>query len=113
MNIGDLNRRVTVRRWGSTVDDAGGAGKVEISSWTKWAKVENRSGGMMVSENQVQFRYDFKIVMRYEVSRPTRPEYTLTYDSFNMKIHSVSIDSEGQRQFEILRCSVISINSES
>ena len=113
VNIGDFNRRVTLQRWGSAVDEAGGTEKVEIASWTKWAKVEQRSGMSMTNANQLQFKYDYKITMRYEVSRPTVANYTLTYDGLNMMIHSVAIESEGRRQFEILRCSVTATNNES
>lgn len=113
MNIGEFNRRVVIHRWGSAKDDAGGVEKVEIGSWTKWAKVEQRSGMTITAENQTQFRYDYKVTLRYESSRPTVANYTLTYDNLNMMIHSVAIDSEGNRRFEVLRCSVTGTNNES
>jgi SPP1 family predicted phage head-tail adaptor len=102
--IGELNRKITLKSWTNTQDDAGGNIKTLSSSFSVWAKVEDRQGERTFSGGQEQFSYDYKITMRF---RPVISQrMTITYDSKNLIIRSLSIKSEGNKRFFIARCSV-------
>ena len=102
-----LNRRITIIVPGVTQNDQGGNEATVIDSWDKWAQVENRTGGNSFN-NQVQtWNYDYKVTIRHEKTRPTKSNYEVEYENYRLKIESVSIDSEGYKGYEILRCSKI------
>jgi len=103
-----LNRRVTVivpswapgtLGWDKTA--------IEVDSWEKWAHIENRSGSNSFQNQQQTWQYDYKIIMRYETTRPTKSNYEIQYAGQRMKVESVEIDSEGYKGYEILKCSKI------
>ena len=52
--IGKLNRRVTLKSWSNTQDDAGGVIPLVTASYPIWADVEDRTGNMMQDEQQRQ-----------------------------------------------------------
>lgn len=115
--IGDMNRRLTVRRWGSTTDEGGGTSAIEISNWTVWANVENKdssskgfgrgSGAASNDQNQRQWAYSYKVILRYEISRPLLVMDTFDYDNKRLTVESLSIEDEGNRKFVIARCSTV------
>lgn len=102
-----LNRRVIVIVTGSTVNEMGGPVAVDIDSWEKWAQVENRTGSNSNQYQQQVWQYNYKVIMRYERTRPTQSNYEIQYEGHRMKVESVEIDSEGYKGFEICRCSKI------
>lgn len=104
--IGEMNRRITIKSWLSTKDAGGGVSAVEAGSYSIWAKVEDRSGIQVTSQNQMQWNYDYKITFRYEVSRPVSSNQTIVYDGKSLTIKSTSFKDEGNRKFVIARCSV-------
>lgn len=106
MEIGSLNRRITIKSWTSTKDAGGGASTVESGSYSIWANVKDRSGTYITSQNQEQWNYDYKITFRYEISRPVTSNETIIYDGKTLTIHSISFENEGQRKYVIARCSV-------
>lgn len=104
---GQLNRRVILRRWGSSVDDGGGILALLVSAWSRWAKVEDRQGSIVSPHAQEQWQYDYKITLRYEKSRPIQSNDTIDYDGKRLKIKSLSILEEGQRRYYVCRCTTI------
>lgn len=103
--IGELNRRVTVKSWGHTQDEAGGLIDTLTASYTIWAKVEDRNGRQMISEQQREWDYDYKVTFRYEKSRIVTSGMTIDYDGKRLAINSLSYINEGNRKFCIARCS--------
>lgn len=83
---------------------------VTVDSWEKWAHVEDRSGSNQFNNQQQVWTYDYKIWLRHERTRPTKSNYEILYENYRLKIESVSIDSEGYKGFEILRCTKVDEN---
>lgn len=108
--IGELNRRITFKSWGSSKDEGGGPIPVLLLSYTIWAKVEDRSGYLYTGEQQAQWNYDYKITFRYEKSRVVKSNYTIDYDNKRLSINSVSFENEGTRKYAVARCSTTDVN---
>lgn len=105
MDIGELNRRITIRSWGSTQDPGGGPIALLLVTYTIWAKVEVRSGQMYSGEQQAIWTYDYKITFRYEKSRLPASNFTIDYDGKRLVINAISFINEGNRKYVIARCS--------
>ena len=109
--IGKLNRRVTIKSWGNTQDEAGGIIPVETASYPIWAKVEDRNGRLFTGEQQAQWSYDYKVTFRYEKSRVATSNMTIDYDSKRLAINSLSYENEGNRKYCIARCSATDLKT--
>jgi SPP1 family predicted phage head-tail adaptor len=105
-----LNRRVTVRRYTSVKNDFGGLTSVQTASWNKWAQVEQRNATELATLQQQVWEYDQRFILRYEVERPTKSNDLLEYEGRLYVINSVSINSEGFKAFEVIRCQRIDTN---
>ena len=103
--IGQLNRRVTLKSYGSTQDEAGGLVPVTTASYSLWAKVEDRNGREFTNQQQEQWTYDYKVTFRYEKSRIVKSNMTIDYDGKRLKINSLSFSNEGNRKYCVARCS--------
>ncbi len=117
--IGQLNRVVTLEVWGYSQDDGGGAAGTVIDSWTQRASVIDRSGmtggnsplrfgrtsgtGSSDANAQQQFSYSTKIIVRF--LRTIQTNYTLLYEGFRYTIQEVNIDTQGHKDFYIIRAS--------
>ena len=116
--IGQLNRVVTIEVWEYSQDDAGGTTGSVVDSWQQRAAIIDRSGmsggnsplrfGRTVTTNnnnnaQQQFSYSTKVIVRF--IRALQTNYTLLYEGFRYTIEEVNIDTQGHKNFYILRCS--------
>lgn len=108
--IGDMNRRIVIKTWGSTQDEGGGAIPALLSMWTLWAKVEARNGQLYQGQEQRQWTYDYKITLRYEKSRVIPSNATIDYDNKRLSINSISFSEEGNRKYCIVRCMTVDEN---
>lgn len=88
-------------------NDQGGLEWVEIDRWKKWAAVEDRSGSNQFNNQQQVWTYDYKVMMRFERTRPTKSNYWIEYEGWRLKIESLSLDSEGYKDEEVCRCSKV------
>lgn len=111
MNIGKFDRRVTVSTTTNVVDAGGGVSKSALTSWELWANIEDKSGGLSNTEGQRMWSYDTVIRVRYDSLKPIKSNYTITYETFKYVINSITVKSEGKKQFVELRCSKNSIES--
>lgn len=102
--IGKLNRRVTIKRWTSSTDDAGGLTSVQTASYSIWAKVEPRNGAVFTGQEQTLWNYDYKVTFRYERSRVVQSNFTIDYDGKRLRINSISFENEGERKYSVARC---------
>lgn len=107
--IGKLNRRVTLKAWGNTQDEAGGVIPTITEMYTMWANVEDRSGNIYLGEQQRQWSYDYKVQFRYEKSRVVTSGMTIDYDGKRLAINSISYVSEGNRKYGVAKCSAMDI----
>ena len=105
--IGQLNRRVTLKAWGSTQDEAGGVIASVVAFYPIWAKVEDRNGRLYQGEQQREWSYDYKVTFRYEKSRVVSSGMTIDYDGKRLTINSISFLDEGQRKYAVARCSAL------
>lgn len=108
--IGEMNRRITFRSWGSDQDEGGGPIPLLLTSYTIWAKVEARNGQMFSGKQQTLWTYDYKITFRYEKSRLVASNFTIDYDGKRLAINSLSFINEGNRKYAIARCSTTDAN---
>lgn len=108
--IGEMNRRITFRSWGSDQDEGGGAIPLLLTTYTIWAKVEARNGQMFSGKQQTLWTYDYKITFRYEKSRLVASNFTIDYDGKRLAINSLSFINEGNRKYAIARCSTTDAN---
>lgn len=70
------------------------------TAWNKWAKVEQDSGNLLISQGMSSFNESFRVQMWYEPTRPTLANYILTYNNKTMKVYNVRLDNEGNRMVE-------------
>lgn len=108
--IGELNRRITLKSWTSTQDEGGGSSAVNVASYIIWAKVEARNGTPFINEEQQVWNYDYRVTFRYERSRVPQSNFTIDYDSKRLKINSVSFEQEGVRKWCVARCNTEDAN---
>lgn len=104
--LSELNRRITINTYTNTTDAAGGTSKAVSSTYTTWAKIDDRTGNASIDNNQRQANYDYKIKIRAYLTRAVTTIQSVTYDSKVLAINSVQKVSEGKFEFYILRCSV-------
>lgn len=104
-----LNRRGTISQWGATQNDIGGPVSSLVDSWEKWMQVDDRDGRSILQSNQQVWAYDYKVIMRFEPTRPTLSNMTIDYGGQRLKINSVQIKTEGHKKWEVCRCSVVDV----
>lgn len=105
MNIGEYNRQVTVKRWGSVQNVGGGSAKVLLDSWTVWAKMEDRTGSLSNAEGQRQWSYDTVITIRLNPSKLLMSKDTIDYENYRYVINSLRTVKEGRKDLHEIRCS--------
>lgn len=104
-----LNLRGTITQWTTVNNAIGTPEKVLVDSWDKWMQVDDRSGSLQTPVQQDVWTYDYKIIMRYEKTRPTKSNMTIDYENGRLIIRSVQIKTEGAKTWEICRCSKVDI----
>lgn len=105
--IGKLDRRITIRRCGSTQTETGGLNRTILLEWSIWAKVEDRSGSQLLSESKEEYSYDYKITVRFQKGNTPRGGDYVVYENRELIIQSTSINEEGDKRYLTLRCETI------
>jgi SPP1 family predicted phage head-tail adaptor len=103
----NMNRRILIVECKGVKNDQGGIDNTVVRSWAKWAMIEDRTGSNSVTQNQTQWQYNYKITMRYYTSEPTKSNHYILYEGVVMKIENISINKEGFKHFEVVRCSKV------
>lgn len=98
--IGEMNCLVQVQSVNVTQDADGNIIATPSSVWNKWAKVEQDSGNLLISQGMGNFSESYRLEMWYEKLRPTRANYLITYQGKTMKVYNVRVDNEGNRAKE-------------
>ena len=100
--IGSMNCLVQVQSVTVTQDNNGDIVATPSSTWNKWAEVSQDSGNLLISQGMSSFNESFRVQMWYEPSRPTQPNYILTYNGKTMKVYNVRLNNEGNRMTETI-----------
>lgn len=104
MTTGQLDRIITVERWTATQDAGGGNTRSLSSQWNLWAMVENGSASNTNTQEQRAWEYDVKITVQYDSLRPVLSNDTVMYESVRYEIKSVTTDTQGKKDWQVLRC---------
>lgn len=105
--IGEMRNRITVKSFTYVKDAGGGTSPVLSSTFTIWAKVEDRTGSAQIIENKPVWNYDYKITIRFNKLRPVEQGSIVEIGTKKMKIQSLQNKQEGKNFYLILRCSTI------
>jgi len=100
--IGNLNRYPTFYNSNGFTQDAGGGTKDVITEqWQAWAEIQNRTGNTYIAQSTELSQYDYKVRVRFD-SR-FNSQTTMVYEGQVCKCSSLEIDSEGYKEFMILK----------
>jgi len=100
--IGQMNCLVQVQSVAVTQDENGDIVATPAAAWSKWAEITQDSGNLLISQGMGSFNESFRVQMWYEPSRPTQPNYILTYNGKTMKVYNVRLNNEGNRMTETI-----------
>lgn len=98
--IGQMNCLVQVQSVAVSQNDDGDIIATPSTVWNKWANVEQNSGNLGINNGMSNFTESYRLEMWYEPSRPTQPNYIITFDGKSMKVISVNVDNQGNRKVE-------------
>ena len=101
MAIGKMNRRCTFYNESYTQDAGGGPSGVETARWQAWAEIQDRSGSSFIAQSQDVTTYDYKVRVRFDGRFSTLT--MMIYEGQVCKCNSMSIESEGYKNFLVLR----------
>lgn len=101
-----MNEQVIITTYTATKDAGAGVTETAASSYTTWAKVENRTGSTAINAGQRQINYDYKITVRYYSERPITTAQTATYQNQVLSINGIKRLNEGRLTHQILYCSL-------
>lgn len=101
MSIGKFNRRPIFYNESYTVDAGGGPSGIETERWQQWAHIEDRSGSSFFAQSQDLTTYDYKVKVRFDARFTTLT--MMIYEGQVCKCNSMSVETEGYKNFLILR----------
>jgi SPP1 family predicted phage head-tail adaptor len=102
MTINELNTKVTIRSFNLSKDGNGDLQQTGKNQWSKWAKVKQNNGSLLINAGLQAFNESFEIVLRYEQSRPTLADYEIEYKGKKMKVYNARPEKEGTAWWEII-----------
>ncbi len=103
MAIGKFNRRPTFYNESFVTDAGGGSSNVEIERWQAWAEIQDRSGNTFAAMATELTNYDYRVKVRFDGR--FNSQTTMVYEGQVCKCQQMQIESEGYRNFLILRYS--------
>jgi head-tail adaptor len=98
--IGQMNCLIEVQSVSVSQNTDGDIEATPSAAWNKWADIKQNSGNLGITQGMGSFNESFRVQMWYEPTRPTLPNYILTYNGKTMKVVSVDVDNEGNRKVE-------------
>ncbi len=105
--IGEMRNHITIKQYTSAQDDGGGSNSVLANTYSVWAKVENRNGSFITTNNQLQHPYDYKITIRYDKLKAIKDKDSVEYDGKVLAIQGLQVVDEGKKSYLVLRCSTL------
>ena len=106
--ISEFRNLITISRSAAPTKSAsGGLNKGSATTWTRYAKIESRSGSVGIDRSERTWNYTYKITIGYDPLNKERSGDIVTYDTYKLQIREVSFQDEGKRRLVILRCSTV------
>lgn len=105
MSIGKMNRRPLFFNETTYQDAGGGSKNLRTVEWYQWAQVDDRTGSSFDSQSTDLQRYDYRVRVRADSRFGSQTK--MVYDGNTCKPESLTIESEGYKQFFVLRYSKI------
>lgn len=103
MAVGKLNRRPTFYNETFTTDAGGGTTGVETERWQAWAEIQDRTGNTFAAQATELTRYDYRVKVRFDGR--FNSQTTMIYEGQICKCEQMTIETEGYRNYLILRYS--------
>lgn len=103
--IGKFNRRPTFQNLGYSVDAGGGTSTVVLEEWNAWAEIIDTSSSAFVLQSQGLTAANYKVTVRFD-SR-FKSITRMIYEGQFCKCESLDVQTEGYKNFLILRFSKI------
>ena len=103
MAVGKMNRRPTFYNETYTVDAGSGPSSIETERWQAWAEIQDRSGNTFAAQSTELTRYDYRVKVRFDGR--FNSQTGMIYEGQYCKLEQMSIESEGYRNYLILRYS--------
>ena len=101
--IGKMDRRPIFYNESYTVDAGGGTTGTITEQWQAWAEIKDRSGSTSLAQATELTQYNYDVTVRFD-GRFTS-QTTMVYEGQVCKCESLSIKSEGYKEFLSLRFS--------
>lgn len=101
--VGKMNRRTTFYNESFTVDSGGGSSGTITEQWQAWAQIDNRTGNTYAAQATELTQYDYRVKVRFDGR--FNSQTTMVYEGQVCKCQQMQIESEGYRNFLILRYS--------
>lgn len=99
--VGKMNRRPTFFNETFSVDAGGGARGVITEQWQAWAQIDNRTGGTSIAQSTELTQYEYKVKVRFDGRFSSNT--TMVYEGQVCKMNSMEIETEGYKNYLILR----------
>lgn len=105
--IGQMNRRIKLRRYTSTQAPGGGATAVLEDEYEQWAQVQQYAGNPFANEQQGLYNYDKKFTFRAYPSRAITAKFLIDYDGQEYAINELQKKEEGKLFYWVARCTKV------
>ncbi len=103
MEIGELNTKITFNTYDQVQDEeTGRVVPTPVDTWRRWAKVVQDSMNKTLESLAVTYKEAYTITKRYEASKPTPNDATITLGTKVLTIGSVVKKDIGQLWFEVI-----------
>ena len=103
MSVGKMNRRPTFYNESFTVDAGGGTTGTITEQWQAWAQIDNRTGNTYASQATELTTYDYRVKVRFDGR--FNSQTTMVYEGQVCKCQQMTIETEGYKNYLILRYS--------
>jgi len=102
VSIGKFNRRPTFYNENGFTQDAGGGTTGTITEqWQQWAQIDDRTGNTYAAQATELTQYDYRVKVRFDGRFNSNT--TMVYEGQVCKCNSMSIETEGYKNYLILR----------
>ena len=103
MNIGKLNRRITITNYGSpTITDIGGTVKGTATSFNTWCNAKPLNQSEQIRNGLQLGEKTYKFTFRYEKGNEISQASLITFDSVKFRVSAILDVNEAYRVVEVL-----------